>query len=181
MLATRYYRRVVGEVPVQLGELSRELSEGVKQLDFLLKSSYVLHEQHLRLGAGRGPSPDFELWQYTDFVLDLYASMFFYVGHRTQVILRSKKQPLLGISAFQEAAGIRDVRNSVPEHPRSADFISIAGTAGHSHYGPLVRPSRDGKGLSNDSPWLFKSAEELEITIREVLIRAHAFLDAKTP
>jgi hypothetical protein len=177
-LAARYYRRVVGSIGVELGELARELTEAIKQLDFLLKSSYVLHRQYFGLMKDGGLTPEeFVLYRYTAFVLDLYATMFYYVGHRAQVILRDRKHRLPGIESYRQAKGVQKVRNDVLEHPRPDEFTAMGGSAGHSQYGPLVRSTRDGKGLSDDSRWLFKDAEQLESVVRDVLVRAHVALD----
>ena len=181
-LADRYHRRVVGTAGIELGELARELAEDIKQLDFLLKSTYVLHRQYWGLMRESGQSPEeFQLSQYTQFVLDLYATAFYYVAHRTQVILRHKQKPLPAIHRYREATGVREVRNWSLEHPKSEEFVSIAGTAGHSEHGPLVRASRDGKILNDESHWLFKDAAELEENIRDVLLRAHEVFDAGSP
>ena len=110
--------------------------------------------------------------------MDLYATMFYYLAHRAQVILRHKETRLPAISKYREAVGVREVRNWSLEHPKVEEFVSIAGTAANSENGPLVRASRDGKALNGDSHWLFKDAAELEASVRDVLSRAHAILDS---
>jgi len=179
VLSSRYYARLAGHSTVGLTELSRELSELMKQLDFMLKSIYVLHEQYWRTQKG-GPEA-FPLHRYTDFVMDLYATGFYYLAHRAQSILGSKKYVLPHVSRYRPAIGVREVRNKILEHPRSDEAVSISGTANHSHLGPRVRPSRDGQPLENGDGrgWLFADAAELIGSIADALVRAHHGLDAE--
>ena len=180
-LATRYYARVAGRSALPRAELARELADLIKQLDFLLKSSYVLHAQYARLApTGERPSLDYRLQLHSCFTLDLYASMFYYVAHRAQTIASSKKHPLPGFTGYRPALGVRTIRNSVVEHPRPEAFVSISGTSIHSVHGPRVRAMRDGRGVTSaPDGWLFPDAAELEASLSGVFGRAHRHLDAK--
>lgn len=181
-LASNYYARMVGSSAVSQAELAREFAELVKQLDFLLKSAYVLHAQYFRLmPTEQRPSLDYRLQLHTAFTLDLYASMFYYVAHRAQTIASSTKHPLPGFTGYRPATGVRTIRNSVVEHPRPEDFVSIGGTAVHSHHGPRVRTMRDGRGINSDPEgWMFPDAAELEKSMSDVLVRAHRHIDTKS-
>ncbi|HEY4304677.1 MAG TPA: hypothetical protein VGM82_09430 [Gemmatimonadaceae bacterium] len=180
-LASSYYARIAGRATLSKTELARELAELIKQLDFLLKSCYVLHEQYFRLQAtNERPSLNYRLERHTAFALDLYASMFYYAGHRAQTIALSKKQSLPGFGRYKPAVGVRNVRNTIVEHPDPDTFVSIGGTAVHSHHGPRLRPMRDGRGInSNPDGWLFPDAVELERALSSALIHAHQDLNAK--
>jgi hypothetical protein len=180
-LATEYYSRVAGRTTVPKAELAREFAELIKQLDFLLKSAYVLHAQYFRLApTGDRPSVDYRLQQHTAFALDLYAAMFYYVAHRAQTIALGKKTKLPGFVDYKPAIGVRTIRNDVVEHPKPEEFVSLGGSALHSHHGPRVRTMRDGRGV-NSSPegWLFPDAAEFEVAVADILTRAHAHIDGK--
>lgn len=181
MLASNFYSRIGGRTTISCVELAREFAEIIKQLDFLLKSAYVLNDQYFRLTpTEERPSLDYRLQLHTGFTLDLYASMFYYVGHRAQGIASSKKHPLPGFSAYRPAIGVRTVRNSVVEHPRPDAFVSTGSAAMHSLHGPRVRTMRDGKGVnSNPAGWLFPDATELEAAIADILARAHQYLNTQ--
>ena len=178
-LATRYYSRVAGRSALSSAELARELAELIKQLDFVLKSAYVLHAQYGRLmPTGERPSLDYRLQLHTAFTLDLYASMFYYVAHRAQTIASSKKHPLPGFTGYHPAIGVITIRNAVVEHPRPDEFVSIGGTSVHSMHGPRVRTMRDGRGVTSaPDGWLFPDAAELEASLSGVFVRAHRHID----
>jgi hypothetical protein len=182
--AVRYHRRIAGCFAIAQTESSRELAELLKQLDFLLKSAYVLHNQYIRLSAGASASSDYPLCQHTHFVLDLYTSAFYYIGHRVQVLAVGQQKStvaLPGFSGYLKSTGVSHTRNQVIEHPQAKASVSIGGTALHSLYGPRVRSMRDGKPLDGSGPgWLFRDASALEASLRDVLSRAHRYLDTQS-
>src|SRR6185312_8773498 len=174
VLASNYFALIGGRAPIDRVELARELAELIKQLDFLLKSIYVLHSQYFRLSPVAEPSPDHRLQLHTGFTMELYTTAFYYLGHRAQTIAQGKTHPLPGFAKYRPAIGVRATRNNVVAHPKPEEFVSISSSTLHSHHGPRSRTTRDGKGVtSNPQGWLFPEATELEASLRDVLLRAH--------
>lgn len=182
VLASNYYALIGGRAPIDRVELARELAELIKQLDFLLKSVYVLHSQYFQLMATtERPSLDFPLQLHTGFVIEVYTTAFYYLAHRAQTIALGKKHPLPGFMNYRPATGVRTTRNSIVEHPRPETFVSTGSSPLHSHLGSRSRAMRDGKGVtSSPEGWLFPEAAELETSLRDVLVRANQHF-ATTP
>jgi hypothetical protein len=183
VLASNYYSIIASRAPTDRVELARELAELIKQLDFLLKSVYVLHSQYFRLMATtERPSLDYRLQRHSGFAIDLYTTAFYYLAHRAQVIAVGRKHSLPGFANYRQAVGVRTTRNAVVEHPRPEDFATVSAFTLHSHHGSKSRAMRDGKGVSSDPRgWLFPEATELEASLREVLLRAHQHLGFPPP
>lgn len=178
VLTQRYYSAVAGHFPLPETELVRELSVLVQQLDFLLKSTHLLCERYWNLENGRP-----ETWpaiQHVAFVIDVYATSFYYLGHRAQSILRGSSVKLPHLSGYEMAAGVRDVRNHIIEHPKSKNVVSVSGTSIHSEWGPKVRPNRDGTPLDDSGKgWMFVDAAELIQQIQDAVQSAYGKLQDK--
>lgn len=170
-MARRFYARVAGRVSLPIAELARELSELCDQLDFLIKSAFVLHQQCQALAAtSTRPSLDWPLEQYTRFVLGTYTTAFYYLAHRAQAISSSNNHRLPGFERYRQAVGVRSIRNDEIEHPKPGTFVSIGGGASHSVFGPRARSKRSGGALTSDpAGWLFSDAVELEANIKAAL------------
>ncbi len=180
VLTQRYYSAVAGNFPIPETELARELSVLVQQLDFLLKSTYLLCDRYWELEKGR---PD--TWpaiQQAMFAIDVYAVSFYYLGHRAQAILRGNSVRLPHVPKYKMTKGVTQVRNNVLEHPDVDSFVSISGHSIHSAWGPQVRPNRDGRPWSPDgTSWMFVDARELIEQIQASVQAAYESLQKVSP
>jgi len=178
VLTQRYYSAVAGHFPLPVAELARELSLLVQQLDFLLKSTYLLCDRYWELEKGRP-----ETWpaiQQVMFVIDVYAVSFYYLGHRAQAILRGNSVRLPHLPKYKMTKGVTDVRNNILEHPDVNGFVSISGQSIHSEWGPQVRPNRDGRPWSSDgTSFLFIDAGELIEQVQKTVQIAYESLQAQ--
>ena len=151
-------------------DLAKELSDRVEQLNFLLKSVYVILPRFF----GRPKQGDFEshkLSYYADFLLSLYTESFYYVAHRLQKVCGDRDNCLPHLDNYARVEEIQIVRNQLLEHPEGPDSgVTTRSWNVASDVGPMVKGARrpDQPDVHRD-PGLFANAESLKHSLSEAL------------
>lgn len=95
------------------------------------------------------PSPDMAMTaeeiresDLAQFEMRLYSDAFYFFAGRARALVRHKANPLPGLGSF-EAAGVRDVRNHLIEHPEgSASHVFALSWAWGGPQGPVLKAVR---------------------------------------
>lgn len=179
-------------------ELGCELRERLQQLDYLLNNiqeaearfdnvkerASIIFKQHVETTLAKGlsyestPVPDaahmtqeeFDAFERAMFEIKLFTECFYYLAGRIRSMLRHKKVPLPGLEKF-EAAGVRNVRNQLLEHPEGVNsrvFINSWGF-GASHGSVLKALRYEGQEQIFPDNGLYKNALEMKQNMERIL------------
>lgn len=104
--------------------------------------------------------------------LRLLLEAFYYSAHRVRDIFRDSAAELPGLSKF-EAAGIRNVRNHLVQHPGGPSGVLVYSFAVGGPLGPQLKPiTWSGDPLGTQDQGLHRNAEEFEGALNATLDRA---------
>ena len=180
----KYWHKMAAENRAKFNlDLASEVRKRLEQLDYLYKIiiekgerhgelSFVefggdldAHKEKVRLAGGLITKPKSEEQFQMDilmFEIELFTESFYYLAHRTKVILTNEKFPFPGLELF-ECVGVRDARNQLIEHPEkkkhSQVFTQNFGLIGDQ--GPTLKPDRP-EGQENIFPDAGLEANTLE-------------------
>jgi hypothetical protein len=112
--------------------------------------------------------------------LSILLEVFYYSAHRVLDLLSDNREHLPGMGRVN-AAGVRDARNHLVEHPNRAGGVHFYSVAAGGPVGPQLRPirwSEDPPGTKD--PGLHANAREFEQALQGCLTRAVDALSAGT-
>lgn len=172
-------------------DLANEVYKRLKQLSFLcnkirLYQTYIMkimpkafasftdarNARISRVHPTTASTKDFDVYTKLFFEMELFAESFYFVAWRIHSILRHKKDNLLPHLNSFEAKGVRDVRNSLIEHPEDSK-IFMQSFACDSERGPVfknARPEGDPYEISDQGLW--PNANEFKRNLEKLLVAA---------
>jgi hypothetical protein len=106
------------------------------------------------------------------FEIRVLVECFYYFAARARHIIRGMPE----LNSF-EAAGVRDVRNHLIEHPerRGSQILSRSFAFGGPN-GPIVKPIRDTSETAHPDAGLYANAHEFAVNLETALKRGTASL-----
>jgi hypothetical protein len=177
-----YWDKMDAEKPVNFSQdLAAEVRKRLEQLDYLYElimekhQRYMdllwkevggdldAHKEKIRAAGGSITKPrSNEKIEMDKLVLEIevFTESFYYLAHRTRVILGNSIFPFPGIKSF-ECEGVRNVRNKLLEHPEKESKILAQNFGMGGEQGPTLKPDRP-EGQENIFPDAGLEANTLE-------------------
>jgi hypothetical protein len=168
----RYWNKMDAENPANFSQdLASEVRKRLEQLDYLYELIMEKHQRYMDLswkevggdwdaykqkireaGGSITKQKSNERFEMEKLVLEIevFTESFYYLAHRTRVILRNSIFPFPGLKSF-ECEGVRNVRNKLLEHPEKEGKILVQNFGMGGEQGPTLKPDRP-EGQENIFP-----------------------------
>jgi len=178
----KYWNKMDSENSANFNQdLASEVRKRLEQLDYLYKVIMEKHERYMELSrkeyggdldaykekiraaGGSIIKPKSEEKIQMDKLaleIEVFTESFYYLAHRTRVILRNSIFPFQGLKSF-ECEGVRNVRNKLLEHPEKEGKILVQNFGMGGEQGPTLKPDRP-EGQENIFPDAGLRANTLE-------------------
>lgn len=163
----KYWDKMNAEEPENFNQdLACEVRKRLEQLDYLYKLIMEKNEKYFELRrivfprdstdilelknqAAKGFHPTINTLETEEdiqinkliFETEIFAESFYYLAHRTKVILKKGIFPFPMLKNF-ECKGVENVRNNLIEHPEKQGKVFIQNFALDAEQGPILKPDR---------------------------------------